>query len=58
MKEWTVYYLDSNYSEDLIFADDFELWFHNETSEWYWKFSDGSMIPSRLVRAIINTTSE
>lgn len=53
MKEWTIYFVDDHLT---VFADNFQKEWHAESCEWDWRFSDGSMVPCRLVRAIINDT--
>jgi hypothetical protein len=55
IKEWTIHF-DNSEETLTVFAESFEKYWHNESAGWYWKFSDGSMIDSIHVKAIINDT--
>lgn len=52
MKNWKIVF-DTDVEPEEIWADNFEKEWHPESMVWYWKFSDGSMIPCANVRAII-----
>ena len=53
--EWTIYFTGDD-EKLTVFAESYEKYWHGESSYWYWKFSDGSMIPTIGVKAIINDT--